>query len=90
MTWPCHRLDGLTVCRQIRAEPGLTEVAVIILSGSDSAAAITGGFAEGATDYMTKPFAPAMIRTRVRAGRCAAALGGIRAELGSPGDLRRP
>jgi CheY-like chemotaxis protein len=60
------RLDGLTVCRQIRAEPGLTEVPVIILSGSDSAAAMTGGFAEGATDYMTKPFAPAMIRTRVR------------------------
>ena len=27
---------------------------------------MAGGFAEGATDYITKPFAPAMIRTRVR------------------------
>jgi two-component system alkaline phosphatase synthesis response regulator PhoP len=60
------RLDGLMVCRQIRAEPGLTEVPVIILSGSGSEEAMADGFAEGATDYITKPFAPTMVRTRVR------------------------
>jgi CheY-like chemotaxis protein/phosphoribosyl 1,2-cyclic phosphodiesterase len=59
-------LDGLTVCRQIRNEPGLAEVPVIILSGNSSENAVADGFAEGATDYMTKPFAPAMLRTRVR------------------------
>jgi CheY-like chemotaxis protein/phosphoribosyl 1,2-cyclic phosphodiesterase len=59
-------LDGLKVCRQIRAEPGLTEVPVIILSGNGAEEAMADGFAEGATDYITKPFAPTMVRTRVR------------------------
>jgi DNA-binding response OmpR family regulator len=60
------RLDGLEVCRRLRSAPGLRDLPIIILSGSASEANMADGFAEGATDYMAKPFSPAMVRTRVR------------------------
>jgi CheY-like chemotaxis protein len=59
-------LDGYEVCRALRAEPRTRDVPVVVLTASSSQTDIIGGFAEGATDYMTKPFAPAMVRTRVR------------------------
>lgn len=59
-------LDGREVCRNLRAEPRTRRVPVILLTASASEADIVEGFEEGATDYITKPFAPAMVRTRVR------------------------
>jgi CheY-like chemotaxis protein/phosphoribosyl 1,2-cyclic phosphodiesterase len=59
-------LDGYEVCRALRAEPRTRDVPVVVLTASSTEADIIGGFAEGATDYITKPFAPAMVRTRVR------------------------
>lgn len=60
------RLDGRRVCRELRREERTASVPVIILTASDSEADIAGGFEGGATDYITKPFAPAMVRTRIR------------------------
>ena len=59
-------LDGLEVCRALRAEARTRETPVIMLTASDSDADMLESFEEGATDYVTKPFAPAMVRTRVR------------------------
>ena len=59
-------LDGREVCRNLRADPSTRQVPVILLTASASEADITEGFEGGATDYITKPFAPAMVRTRVR------------------------
>jgi CheY-like chemotaxis protein len=59
-------MDGQSVCRALRAEPRTQKVPVIILTASGTEADIVEGFEGGATDYITKPFAPAMVRTRVR------------------------
>jgi two-component system alkaline phosphatase synthesis response regulator PhoP len=63
-------LDGLAVCRALRAapDPHLCEVPIVMLTGvrlheGDLAEA----FAAGATDYLTKPVKPTLVRARVRA-----------------------
>ena len=61
--------DGLAICRALRADPDphIREMPVVLLTeyaGHDDTAA---GFAAGATDYVTKPFSPAHIRSRVHA-----------------------
>jgi CheY-like chemotaxis protein/phosphoribosyl 1,2-cyclic phosphodiesterase len=59
-------LDGLAVCRALRADPRRATVPIIILTARSGEEAVVMGFAEGATDYMTKPFAVAQFRARVR------------------------
>jgi CheY-like chemotaxis protein/phosphoribosyl 1,2-cyclic phosphodiesterase len=59
-------LDGLAACRALRADPRLRTVPIIILTARTGEDALMLGFAEGATDYMTKPFAVAQFRARVR------------------------
>ena len=60
------RLDGMAVCRALRADPALRGVPVIMLTASAGRADIAAGFAEGASDYITKPFSIAQVRARVR------------------------
>ena len=59
-------VDGREVCRALRSEPRTRDVPVVVLTASSSDDDIVAGFEEGATDYITKPFAPSMVRTRVR------------------------
>ena len=59
-------LDGLAACRLLRADPRLKTVPIIMLTARSGEEAVMLGFAEGATDYMTKPFAVAQFRARVR------------------------
>jgi CheY-like chemotaxis protein/phosphoribosyl 1,2-cyclic phosphodiesterase len=60
------RLDGREVCRVLRTSAQTARIPVIMLTASDAERDIAEGFEGGATDYITKPFAPAMVRTRVR------------------------
>jgi CheY-like chemotaxis protein len=60
-------LDGLAACRALRADPSRQTVPIIMLTARRSEEEVMVGFAEGATDYMTKPFAVAQFRARVRA-----------------------
>ncbi len=56
-------LSGFDVCRAIRADPGLKEVRVIMLTALAQETDIAEGKAAGADDYFTKPFSPvALIR----------------------------
>jgi DNA-binding response OmpR family regulator len=57
------------VCRALRAEsdPRLRDVAVVLLTAQAGAEDTGAGFAAGVTDYVTKPFKPAHIRSRVHA-----------------------
>ncbi|MGN6326482.1 MtrAB system response regulator MtrA [Pseudolysinimonas sp.] len=60
-------VDGVEVCRQIRAESG---VPVIMLTARGDTADVVRGLESGADDYVVKPFNPkelvARIRTRLR------------------------
>lgn len=60
------KLDGFAVCRALRADPALRGVPVVMVTASTGRADIAAGFAEGASDYITKPFSIAQVRARVR------------------------
>ncbi len=48
-------MDGLEVCRRIRAMPQGETVPIMIVTGSDDRQSIDDGFQAGATQYKTKP-----------------------------------
>jgi len=60
-------MSGFDVCRAIKADPNLSIIPVIFLSGSGSAEDKVRGLDMGAVDYVTKPFDAFELRARVRA-----------------------
>jgi CheY-like chemotaxis protein/phosphoribosyl 1,2-cyclic phosphodiesterase len=68
MDWQMPGRDGLEVCRALRAEtdPQLRDMPVVLLTAQSRDEHIEAGFAAGVTDYLTKPFYPAYVRSRVR------------------------
>lgn len=59
--------SGLNLLRQLRREPALAELPVIVLTALAEEADRLRGFALGASDYVTKPFSPRELAARVRA-----------------------
>jgi DNA-binding response OmpR family regulator len=57
-------LDGISVCRQIRAR---SVVPVVLLSARTDPIDIVVGLEAGADDYVTKPFEPPVLSARLRA-----------------------
>jgi DNA-binding response OmpR family regulator len=57
--------DGVDVCRELRARRNV--VPIIMLTARDSEADAVLGLEAGADDYVTKPFGPAELRSRVKA-----------------------
>ncbi len=62
-------MDGLTVCRRLRADEKTKAVPVIMLTAKSAEADIVTGLELGADDYITKPFSPRVLLARVRAIR---------------------
>jgi CheY-like chemotaxis protein len=60
------RVDGLAAARALRMDPRLADVPIVMLTARTSDKDIEAAFAEGVTDYITKPFAVAQMRARVR------------------------
>lgn len=58
--------DGLSVCRQIKADPRWTDLPVIFLSAADDKNLIVQALEAGGVDYVTKPFNMAELVSRVR------------------------
>ncbi len=61
------RLDGFGLLRAMRAEPGLDDVPVILLSARAGEEAQIEGLEAGADDYLVKPFAARELLARVGA-----------------------
>ena len=61
------RLDGLEVCRQIRAGKQSHAIPVIMLTAKGEEMDQVVGFSVGADDYVTKPFSPKVLIQRIRA-----------------------
>ncbi|HEV2437676.1 MAG TPA: response regulator transcription factor [Verrucomicrobiae bacterium] len=60
-------LNGMEVCKQIKADPGLRNIFVVLISGG--ATDVTHkveGLESGADDYMVKPFDPGELLARLR------------------------
>lgn len=58
--------DGLTTCRQIKADPRWADLPIIFLSAADDKNLIVQALEAGGVDYVTKPFNKAELVSRVR------------------------
>ncbi|HEX5740689.1 MAG TPA: response regulator [Pilimelia sp.] len=61
------RLSGLDVCRMLRADPATADMKIILLTGRTQEEDVAGGFGAGADDYVTKPFSPRELLSRIEA-----------------------
>jgi DNA-binding response OmpR family regulator len=59
--------DGIDLCRYLRSEPRLVHVPVIMLTARAEETDRVVGLETGADDYVTKPFSPRELVSRVRA-----------------------
>ena len=59
--------DGIDVLPDLRAEPSLASVPIVVVSGRSSRAAQAAAFRAGADDFIAKPFHGADLDARVRA-----------------------
>ncbi len=60
-------LNGLEVCRELRAGERTREIPIIILSAKAEETDQVVGFSLGADDYVTKPFSPKVLVQRIKA-----------------------
>jgi len=61
-------LDGVTVLEQIKSDPRLQHVPVIMISAVDETDSVIRCIEMGAEDYLPKPFDPVLLRARITAG----------------------
>jgi len=60
-------VDGLEVCRVLKADPAISHVAIVMVTAKSEEADVVTGLELGADDYVTKPFSPRVLIARVRA-----------------------
>lgn len=60
-------IDGLTVCRKLRANPVTAEMGILMLTAKGEEADVVTGLNAGANDYIAKPFSRNVLIARVRA-----------------------
>ena len=60
-------LSGIDVCRALRAEPATAGMLIIMLTARVQEQDVEGGFSAGADDYVTKPFSPRELVSRIQA-----------------------
>ncbi len=61
------KTDGLEACRQIKKDPDLSEIPIIMLTAKGEEIDRIIGFELGADDYVVKPFSPRELVLRVKA-----------------------
>ena len=61
------KLDGYELTKRLRANPGTSDLPVILLTARAQDADVQRGFDAGADDYIKKPFSPQELRARVQA-----------------------
>ena len=60
-------MDGLEVCRSLKARPETASIPIIMLTAKGEEADIVQGLELGADDYITKPFSPRILMARIHA-----------------------
>jgi DNA-binding response OmpR family regulator len=66
--WNMPGIDGVELCREIRATPSLAAMYLILLTGNQDQKDVVAGLESGADDYITKPFSWDELRARLRIG----------------------
>ncbi len=60
-------LSGIDVCRMLRADSATAGILIIMLTARVQEQDVEGGFSAGADDYVTKPFSPRELVSRIQA-----------------------
>src|SRR4051794_16543545 len=60
------KLDGIQVVRQVRSDPQLHAIPVILVTAKADTRDVIAGFDAGGDDYLTKPFEHTALLARVR------------------------
>ena len=60
-------IDGLEVCRTLRAEPRTAGIPIVMLTAKSEESDVVAGLELGADDYLTKPFSPRVLVSHLRA-----------------------
>lgn len=68
LDWMMPGIDGVEICRRVRAEPTATPPYLILLTAKSAKEDVVIGLDAGANDYLTKPFDRAELRARVQVG----------------------
>jgi two-component system phosphate regulon response regulator PhoB len=61
------RMSGIDVCRMLRTDPATAGILIIMLTARVQEQDVEGGFTAGADDYVTKPFSPRELVSRIQA-----------------------
>lgn len=68
LDWEMPGLDGLEVCRRVRARQDRDAPYILLLTGRRETADIVAGLDAGANDYILKPFENTELHARLRVG----------------------
>ncbi|MCP9884015.1 SpoIIE family protein phosphatase [Synechococcus sp. ATX 2A4] len=66
--WVMAGMDGLEVCRQFKADPGLKQAFFILLTSRSEVDDRVAGLDAGADDFLSKPLDPSELKARIRSG----------------------
>jgi len=67
LDWMLPRVSGIEVCRQLKAQKGGADAAIIMVSARSDESDRVRGLETGADDYITKPYSVNELLARVRA-----------------------
>lgn len=65
LDWMMPGKDGLEVCRELRADPALQDLKIMLLTARIDEKSKLDALASGADDFLTKPFSSIEVKTRV-------------------------
>ena len=68
LDWMMPGMDGVDICRKVRAKPRARYVYLILLTSKDSPKDVIAGIRAGADDYMTKPVKLLELEARLQTG----------------------
>lgn len=74
LDWTMPKLDGLEVCRRVRARTGQPYTYLLLLTARSHKDEIAEALAAGVDDYVIKPFDSEELRARLKVGRRVVAL----------------
>src|SRR5580692_2076088 len=69
LDWMMPGLDGVEICRRVRAAGREPYVYILLLTARTESQDLVEGMEAGADDYLTKPFVAHELRVRLRAGQ---------------------
>ena len=69
LDWIMPGIDGLELCRRIRAQRQTPYHYILLVTSRDEKQDVVRGLEAGADDYLTKPFETSELRARLRVGK---------------------